>query len=91
MIGTLNNLMEAKIKQLNFNTFIGFITLAAVTWVGVTLTANTKDINEMKQRMAVMEAANPYKVDQMNRIENEQGRARTQLISLQEELQNLKH
>ncbi len=82
--------MENKPKQFNFNTVVSFVVLAVVSWVGVSITELKNKQAAVSEDIAVMKATNPWKTEQLNRIENEQGRMRSQISDVQLELSRIK-
>lgn len=75
---------------MNVNTLLSAIVLGAITWVGTTLKDNVKELSALREKLAVIEAVNVQKGDQLNRIENRQAQQQEQINSIQLELARIK-
>ena len=71
--------MNGPTKQLNFNTVLNFIIIAVVGWVGTSIKDGTEKLARINERIAIIETANIGKVEQLNRIEADQVRARQEM------------
>ncbi len=78
-------------KQLNFNTVVSVVVLAAVGWVGTTIRENSAQLSRLSERMSVMEAVNTDKITRLGRIEEELGHQRDTLRDLQIDVNRIKN
>ncbi len=83
MSNTENESGLFKKGRFNFNSFIGIVLLAVMSWVGTTMLKLTDKVTRL-------EAFSEMKVEQLNRIEVEMGRQRDQINSLQLDMARLK-
>lgn len=79
-----------KQRLINFNSFLNFLALGALTWIAVTLTQVKAQQESLNVKIAVMESVKDIQVKQLNRIEDEVGRLRGQQAVLSDELSRLK-
>lgn len=66
----LKGMSDKQPKQLNFNTVISVVVLAAVGWVGTSIKENSAQLSKLSERMSVMEALNNDKITRISRIED---------------------
>jgi cell division protein FtsB len=75
---------------LNVNTILTTIVLGTMAWVGNTLKDNVNELAKLREKIAVIEAVNVQKVDQLNRIESRQAAQQDQINAIQLELARLR-
>lgn len=77
-------------KPLNFNTLLNIIVIAAIGYVGKTVTEGNDKLGRLSERLAVMEATNMTKLEQLNRIEVQLTHQQGQINDMQLELVRMK-
>ncbi len=74
----------------NLNTLLMFVVLAAIGWVGTSINETNKRLSVMSERIAVIDANNSSKVEQLNRIESQLSRQQTQINDMQLDIARMK-
>jgi hypothetical protein len=77
-------------SKANVNTILMVVVLAAIGWVGTNINEANKRLSILSEKIAVIDANNTSKIEQLNRIEAQLSRQQAQINDMQLDMVRIK-